>query len=185
MNSLRRLFLMLALLSAGLVVHSPEAHAVDEKIAVVDFQKALDTVKEGEAARAKLEGMYESKRKQIEQMEVDLQAKAAELEKQAVILSEDALQQKQRALYEEQMRFQQIYMQSEQEMQVAYAQVMEDIVQKMKAICVKIGQERGYTLILETGQQGVLMGAGGVVYAGGATDITGELITRYNAQNPG
>ncbi len=184
MNPLRRLFMLLAFLGA-FALHSPEAAAVDEKIAVVNFQKALDTVKEGEAARKKLEGMYEAKRVEIQKMEADIQAKGAELEKQAVILSPEALQEKQRALYEEQMQFQQAYMQSEQEMQMAYSQVMDDIVQKMKGVCVKIGQERGYTLILETGTQGLLMGAGGVVYSGGATDITGELITRYNAQNPG
>ena len=176
---------MLIALLGAFALHSPDAAAADEKIAVVDFQKALDTVKEGENARTKLEGMAEQKRKQIEQMEAGLKAKAAELEKQAVILSEDALMQKQRALYEEQMQFQQVYMQSEQEMQMAYAQVMDELVQKMIKICTKIGQERGFTLILETGQQGVLMGAGGVIYAGGASDITGELITRYNAQNPG
>jgi Skp family chaperone for outer membrane proteins len=183
MFQLRQLLVVLTLVFAWAVA-SPVAHAAGE-IAVVDFQKALDEVKEGEAARKKLESLYEAKKVEIGRMETDLQAKMAELEKQAVILSPDALQDKQRALYEEQMRYQQVAMQAEQEMQMSYAQVMEDLIAKMKKICTKIGQERGYALILETGDQGLLMGAGGVVYSGGAADLTGELITRYNQQNPG
>jgi Skp family chaperone for outer membrane proteins len=49
----------------------------------------------------------------------------------------------------------------------------------MKVIAEQIGKEKGYTLVLEVSQ-------GAVVYAGpGSTDITAELIKRYDAAYPG
>jgi Skp family chaperone for outer membrane proteins len=54
---------------------------------------------------------------------------------------------------------------------------MQDFIEKMKKIAVAIGQERGYTVVLEATE-------GGVVYWSDSVDITDELIKRYNAANP-
>jgi outer membrane protein len=181
MRLVRVLFTSLALLAAVALPGAPlcaDARAQTLKIAVVDFQEALNQVKEGAAARKKLEGMFESKRKGIEGLETQIKAKKDEYDRQAVILSDAARKQKEQELMALQSQYQQIYMQSEGEMQQAYAVLMEDLITKMRAIAETIAKEKGYNLVLEVTE-------GGVVYSAPAFDITAELIKRYDAANPG
>ena len=76
------------------------------------------------------------------------------------------------------MAYQQTYQNSEQEMQQAYGEVMDGLISKMKKICETLGKERGYTIILEINE-------GGVVYSNAALDITAEVVKRYDAQAGG
>ncbi len=147
------------------------------KVAVVDFQRALNEVKEADGVRKKLEGMYGERKTAIEKMQKSLEAQRAELEKQAAILSDSARKQKEEEFMRSQMEFQQTYGRYESEMQGAYYSAMEQFIEKMRKIAVAIGQERGYTLVLEATE-------GGVVYYQPSIDVTDELIKRYNAANP-
>ena len=148
------------------------------KIATVDFQKALDNVAEGTAAKARLEKMFADKKTALDKMRMDLEARQVELEKQSVILSDAAKKQKEEEFYGKQMEFQQAYQRSEGEMQQAYMGAMETLIEKMKKLSQAIATEKGYTLVIEVNE-------GGVIYTSPTIDMTPELITRYNAANPG
>jgi outer membrane protein len=180
MRLLRASVLGICLLGAATVAPATaQAQQAQIKVATVDFQKAVNAVKEGAAAQAKLKGLFDSKRGSIEQMEKKIQAMSDEYEKQALILSDSAKKAKEQEIMAAQATYQQTYMQSEQEMQAAYQGLMESLIGKMKVIAEQIGKEKGYTLVLEVSQ-------GAVVYAGpGSTDITAELIKRYDAAYPG
>jgi outer membrane protein len=147
------------------------------KVAVVDFQRALNEVNEAAGVRAKLEGMYGERKAAIEKMQKSLEAKKSEYEKQASILSDSARKAKEEELMKASVEFQQTYSKAEGEMQQAYYAAMQDFIEKMKKISVAIGQERGYTVVLEATE-------GGVVYWSDSVDITDEMIKRYNAANP-
>lgn len=180
MRLLRAFLLGTCLLGAATVVPATaQAQQAQLKIATVDFQKAVNAVKEGAAAQAKLKTMFDQKRGSIEQMEKKIQAMSDEYEKQSLILSDAAKKQKEGEIMAAQQAYQQTYMQSEQEMQAAYQGLMESLIGKMKVVAEQIGKEKGYTLVLEVSQ-------GAVVYAGpGAVDITDELVKRYDAAHPG
>jgi outer membrane protein len=176
MTLMRTLVAALALtLATGWSATAEAQQQQQVKIGVVDFQRALNTVKEGAAAKQKLEGMFKEKKAAIDAMEVKLGAMQADYEKQAIILSDQARKQKEMELMQAQQVYQQTYMQSEQEMQAAYGKIMEDLLEKMRKIAEQIAKEQGYNLVLEVTE-------GGVVYNAGAMDITNELIKRYDAQ---
>lgn len=147
------------------------------KIATVDFQRALDSVAEGTAAKTRLESMFAEKKVALDKMRTQLQTLQTELEKQSVILSDAAKKQKEEEFYVKQMEFQQAYQRSEGEMQQAYMGAMETLIEKMKKLSQTIATEKGYTLVIEVNE-------GGVIYAASSIDMTPELITRYNAANP-
>ena len=147
------------------------------KVAVVDFQRALNDVKEAEGVRKKLEGMYGERKVTIEKMQKSLEAQKVELDKQSVILADSAKRAKEEEFMRAQVEFQQTYSRYEQEMQGAYYSAMEQFIEKMRKIAIAIGQERGYTVVLEVTE-------GGVVYYSPTVDVTDELIKRYNAANP-
>ncbi|MDP2305341.1 MAG: OmpH family outer membrane protein [Pseudomonadota bacterium] len=147
------------------------------KIATVDFQKALDNVSEGTAAKARLEGMFAEKKVALDKMRSQLEAQQKDLEKQSVILSDAAKKQKEEEFYQAQMQFQQAYQRSEGDMQQAYMGAMETLIEKMKKLSQTIATEKGFTIVIEVNE-------GGVIYASPTIDMTPELITRYNAANP-
>lgn len=155
----------------------PAAAATPMKIGSVDFQRALNDVAEGAQARARLETMYADKKTAIEKTRKDLEARAMDLDKQKLILSDAARKQKEEDLYQMQGAFQATAQRAEQEMQQAYYGAMETLIEKMKGIAAAIGKEKGYALIVEVNE-------GGVVYASPAVDVTEEVIKRYNAANP-
>ena len=144
-------------------------------IAIVDFQSAINQVSEGEQAREQIDALYNQKQAAIANLEAQIQTKMEEYEKQRLILSDAARQQKEQELMQLQQTYQQAAMQAEMEMQELYAQKMEGLITKMRGISEQIGAEKGYDLILEATESGV-------VYSGpSVTDITAELIQRYDS----
>ncbi|MEL6350116.1 MAG: OmpH family outer membrane protein [Myxococcota bacterium] len=165
-RSLRTLF------AAGLLMASTSAWAGG--IAVVDFQSAINQVAEGERARQEIDALLKQKQQAITNLEQQLQTKMQEYEKQRVILSDAARQQKEQELMQLQAQYQQAAMQAEQEMQQLYAVKMEGLITKMRGISEQIGQERGYDLVLEVTESGIVFSGANV------TNITPELIKRYD-----
>lgn len=166
--------LALGLGLASLTASAPAAAQQGPKIGTVDFQRALGEVAEGKATKARLEKMYEDKKAALQKMEQQMVTAQKDYEKQAMVLSDAVRAQKEQELMQQQMSFQQTYMQSEQEFQAAYGQAMEALITKMKTTTEVIAKEKGYTLVVEINE-------GGVVYSTGAIDLTAELITRFNA----
>lgn len=180
MRPLRLLFLALFALALPIaaVSLSAPAQAQTVSIAVVDFQDAINRVKDGVSAKARLESMFAAKKKSIEEMEKKLMALQTDYQKQAMVLSDAARQAKETEILTLQQQYQQTYMQSEQEMQTAYAKEMDALISRMTIIVEAIGKERGYTLVLEKSE-------GGVVYSSPAIDITAEVVKRYDAKHGG
>jgi Skp family chaperone for outer membrane proteins len=147
-------------------------------IAVVDFQQALNDVQEGKLASARLDGMFAEKQGAVKRLEGQLQGLVDEYEKQKLILSADTRMAKEQAIMELQRTYQMTAMQAEQEMQAAYASSMEGLITKLRIMAEAMGKEKSYDIVIEVTE-------GGIVYWGGAADITAELIKRYNAANPG
>ncbi len=176
-----RIALLTLLLGAVSVVPmATAAQAADApaaKVATVDLQRALNEVGEGVQARARLETLHAGKKASLEQMRKQLDAQLADLEKQKLILSEQALRAKQQDLMQLDAQAQQATAAAEQEMRQAYYGAMETLIEKLKKVAAGIGAERGYTLILEVNSDAV-------VYAVPGTDITAEVIKRYDAANP-
>ncbi|MCK6503606.1 OmpH family outer membrane protein [Myxococcota bacterium] len=179
MRTVRVLLASLALAAAPAVVPalSSPAHA-EVKVAVVDFQEAINQVRDGVAAKGRLEGMFAAKKKAIEDMEKRLMALQDEYQKQAMVLSDAARSAKEQEIMTLQSQYQQVYMQSEQEMQAAYAQEMEGLIGRMTVIVEALGAERGYTVVLEKTE-------GGVVWSPATIDITAEVVKRYDAKHGG
>src|SRR3989338_1267006 len=64
------------------------------KVAVVDFQLALNNVEQGKKAKAALKIEFDSKQKKLDLMQKELQTMKEDIEKQRVVLSESSLRSK-------------------------------------------------------------------------------------------
>jgi outer membrane protein len=160
------------LVALGMLIASPAL--AQANIAVVDFNRASQVVDEGTKIQAELMELQRARQDRISDMEKQLLGMRSEYEKQEMILSEDTRRQKQQEMMAAQQEYQQAVMAAQQEMAQAYEQKAGGLFQRMRTVCEKIGAERGFSLILESSQ-------GGVVYSGSAEDVTEELIKRFNA----
>ena len=123
--------------------------------------------------KARLEGMFAEKRKNIEKMQKQLMAMQQEIESQQAILSEQALAEKTGQYQTLAYQYQQAYMQSEQEMQAQYMQEMDKLIEKMRTVVTQIAEDKKYNLVIEVSE-------GGAIYTKGVADLTAELVTRYD-----
>jgi outer membrane protein len=174
----RCLSLMLAwvlTLGFAMTASPAPAHAQQLKVAIVDFQLALEGINEGKAAQSRLETMFMGKQAEIEQRESNIVAKQKEYEAKAAVLTDAARQELERQLGEMQMEYQQFVMRAQQEMAEAEAQVLAQLVEKLQATAAEVGKAQGYTLILANEA---------VVYST-ATDITTAVVAKYNASHSG
>ena len=147
--------------------------------AVVDFQRAINEVKEGVKAKEKLDTMYAQRQQQMAGLEQQLQTKYTEYEQQKSLWSDSARAAREQELMQMQAEAQQMAYQAEMEMQEAYAREMEGLIVKMRDIAVEIAKSKSYDMVLEVTE-------GGLVYHSDTVpDITDEVIKKYDAKYPG
>ena len=145
-------------------------------IAVVDFNKAGSLVKDGNRIQSELRELQTSREARIKEMEAQIMGMRADYEKNSMVLAADIRKQKEAEIMAATQEFQQAVVAAQQEMAQAYETKAASLFEKLRVVSEKIGKEKGYDLILEVSQ-------GGVVYSGSSDDITAELVTRYDAGN--
>jgi outer membrane protein len=158
------------ILTASLLVAAPALAQSGPKIGIVNFQQALNEVEEGKTAKATLEGRYEQARQEVEAKKAEVEQLAQDLEAQRPMLSDDALRDKESDYQSKMIEFQQIMME-QQTMALMEQELTGEILEKLYAVAGTIGAEGGFNLIIESSA---------VVYVNGTTDITDQVIARFN-----
>ena len=147
-------------------------------IAVVDFQKALTEVSEGKRVEAELNVLMTQKQGEVQQLQLQLQNQMTQYQQQQALLSAEARAEKEQAIMQLQQQAQQAAYTAEMEFQQEYAQKMEELINKMRAVAEEIGAEKKYELIFEATESGLIYKSSGV------DDITSSVIEKYNAKHP-
>ena len=148
------------------------AAAEDVKIGYVDLQRALEESDEGQKIRGELEKEFQQRQEQLDQKQQEVMNLQQQIEQQAMMLSDEALQQKQLQWQQKMQELQETYMTLQQELAQQEAQATQRLFGRMQSVINEIGEEKGYTLILERSD---------VLYAVDGMDLTDELIRRFNA----
>ena len=165
------------LMFASLLAYSSNVWAGG--IGVVNFQEAVLKVKEGKAAKSKLDAQFATKRKEVEKMDKELKEKYEAYKKQKDLLDPKVQKEQEMQLYQMQMQLQQTAMAYEQEMQMVWAKELEVLVGKMKSLSGDLGKEKNLDLVLEINESGLIYRSSSV------SDITQELIMRYDSKYGG
>lgn len=147
-------------------------------IAFVDLQKALETVDAGKKAKSALDKEMAAKKSEIEKQEAELRKEAEQFEKKAAILNDAAKVQKQQEFQKKVMEFQKKYQEAQGELQKRQQDLTKPLLEQLRAVIESMGKDKKFALILERSQ-------GAVLYAEGGTDITAQVIEKFNAQYKG
>jgi outer membrane protein len=141
-------------------------------IAVVDFQLAVTQTTEGKAAQSKIDQMYTARKAEIDKLKGELDREIADYQSRSMILSESARTEAETGLMAKQQRFEQMYMQYQEEIQQTYGGLLQQLDVKMRTVSVSLAREKGYDIVLD--KQAVVYSGASVV------DMTPELVVRYN-----
>jgi len=147
-------------------------------IGYVNVQRAILEVDEGKRARDSLKSTFEEKQKKLTAMEEELKKLKDAIDKPPVATAkDDKAATAQKAQFQQKlMELQQVYMKEQQELQEAQAKQVSAITDKMRKIINEIGEQGGYTLILEGTESRLL-------FARPHLDLTNEVIRKYNLKH--
>jgi outer membrane protein len=163
-------FIMVAILALGLAL---PAAAQKSNIAVVDVQKVIMTSKAGRSADTKIREEFGPIQEQISKMEEDLARLQEEAKKadESSFLSEDAKKKKREQFQVKFREYQQKGAKWEGELRQRQRALTETLIEKIRLIVADISKKRGYTLVLEQGDESLV-----VLWASEKIDITLEVI---------
>ena len=149
------------------------AAGADLKVAVVDFQRAINETEDGKQAERSLNAALEEKKKKFEILKGELEAMRTDFEKQRLVLSGKPLEEKKQALQEKLIEIEKTGAGYEQDLARKKAEALQKIITGLQTVVQEIGQKESYDFIFEKSQ-------GGVLFSSGAEDITERVIKAYN-----
>jgi outer membrane protein len=163
---MRRFLLIFATL-----ITAPGAFAQNLKIGYVDVQRAVQEVEEGKAARSRLQTELQQKRADLDKKRADLEKMKADYDKQAPVLSEDAKRQRQEALQKAFIEAQNAAGQMQEELSGKEQEAMQSISKRLLQVVAEVSDKESFTFVLDKSA---------LLYAPAASDITNEVVRRYN-----
>lgn len=174
----RRLLLTLGgfFIALSLVLPTSEAFAQSSvKLAYVHMADAVSRVNETKKARKVMEASIQTSEKKLSNYEKAIKARQKELkEKQVIMTPEDIA--KENALIEAEIRdYQHERLMASQRLSLMEAELVEEIMGRLRVVIADIAKERGYTAVLTES---------GAAFVQPRLDITAEVVKRYNAKHP-
>ena len=161
-------------LVAAVMLWSMAPTAFAQKIAVVDLQRAIQETEDGRKAKAKLKKLFKKRQDGLDKKQNELLKLKEELEKKRSVLTPEAMQSKVEDYQKQLVALQQVYMENQRELASKEQELTKGIVERMERILRRLGQKKGYTLILERGEAGV-------IFVPSNLDLTDVVIQKYNA----
>ena len=143
------------------------------KIGYVDLRVALNESDAGKKAKIELESLIKTKQSSIEEKGKAIEKLKADFEKQASVLSADARKSKEEEIERLVRDYQRLVQDSQNDVKKREGDITGSILKELRDVVQKIGQEEGYSVILENVE-------GIILYSRKDLDITEKVIKNYN-----
>lgn len=159
---------------AVLFLASPAIAQDSPKIGYIDLQKALNASSSGKAAVDQLRAIFEEKKISLEREKAAIEQRKDELDKQALLMNEATRREREDDIRRLERDWTRKINDSKEEMGAQEARFLDQIRVELLKVIEDMGREGGYTLILEKS-------ASAVMYAPESSDLTEEVVKRYDA----
>lgn len=166
-------FLTVCCLFFALVMLPISSRAADAvKFGSIDVKKVLNESEAGKKAKSDLEALIKTKQSTIDEKGKAIEKLKSDIEKQASVLSADAKKSKEDELEKSLREYQRIVQDSQAEIKKKEAEFTDTILKEIRDLIEKIGEEEGYSLIIEKGM---------VLYSNKGIDVTDSVLKKYDA----
>ena len=149
-------------------------HAENIKIGVVDLLKALNESDSGKKAKTDLEFLIKLKQSSLEEKSKAAEKLKADLDKQSSVLSSEARKSKEEELDRLVRELQRLATDSQAEVKKKENDFTLEILKELRVIIEKVGNEEGYTMIIENAD-------GIILFSKKEIDLTDVILKKYNA----
>ncbi|HEY5678371.1 MAG TPA: OmpH family outer membrane protein [Myxococcales bacterium] len=141
------------------------------KIGFVDVQRAVQEVEEGKAARTRLQHELQQKQADIAKKRAELEKMKADYDKQAPVLSEDAKRKRQEELQKAFVDAQNAAGQMQEELSGKEQEAMQGISKRLLQVVAEVSERENFNFVIDKAA---------LLYAPAASDVTNEVVRRYN-----
>jgi outer membrane protein len=163
---------ILFLIESGLSVSTAFAEL---KVGCVDMQRAMNECQAGVEAKKVISKEMEKLQKLFAERQKELQTMKEALEKQAPMMKLEARTAKEKDFQAKVRDYQRWLEDNQKEIQQKGMEMERTILQGIQKVVKKIGEEEGYTFVLEKNENIVL-------FSSKAIDLTDRVIKAYDAQ---
>ncbi len=146
------------------------------RVAVVDMQRALNECDAGKKAKDQVKAKFEKAQDQLKKQRDELDKARDDFDKKALVLKEEQRRDLEKEFEAKSLDFKRKYEDFQRDLKRTDSELTSGIVEQLYGIVAEIGQQKGYTMVLEA-SSGVLL------YNDKTIDITDEVIKAHNA-NP-
>ena len=143
------------------------------RIGVVDIQQVLNQSQKGTAMKQKLDQERATRQKDLDAKQQELMKLQADLEKQAPLLSDQAKREKSESLQRLVRDTRRVAEDANRDFEKQVREAELSITQEIFSVIQEYGRDQGYSVILERST---------LIYTSPATDLTPEIIKRYDAR---
>ncbi|NUQ65237.1 MAG: OmpH family outer membrane protein [Pirellulales bacterium] len=124
-----KLFIVSFLFAATALAEVPPA-----RIAILNMQKAIQSVEEGKKARDTLQKDWEGKQKKLQDEGAKVQKAMEDLRKQSMVMDQKTLQEKESAIQQQIMKLRELDAKSQEEFRKRDMEVSEPIIKKIRGL---------------------------------------------------
>jgi len=176
-NRLIAIATSLLALSLPLATRAQSPSASPSKVGVINIQAAIGDTGEGKKAFGDLQKKYAPRQQELQRLQQEIQGINDQLSKQAATLSEDEQRRLSRELEDKQKILKRSTEDAQADFGVDRDEAIRRIGQKMVQVIGTYAKDAGFTLVLDSAQIPIY-------YVAMDTDITAEIVKRFDAANP-
>ena len=147
------------------------------KVGLINMTAAIGSTGEGKKAIADLQKKYQPRQQELERLQQEIQSIQDQLSKQSATLSEDEQRRLSRDLEDKQKSIKRSTDDAQSDLTADRDEAIRRISQKMTRIINDYAQQNGLALVIDGAQVPVY-------YFAKDSDITAEIVKRYDAANP-
>ncbi len=149
------------------------------KIAVIAFEAAVTNTNEFQRNFADLQKKWEPKRQELKTLNDEIESLKKQLQTQGDALSDQERESRANSINEKEKVLQRDTQDDTNDFQQEMQETFNGVASKVGNELVAYATQRGYTLVLDGGNQE----AQAVLYASPSTDITKEIVDAYNLKS--
>jgi outer membrane protein len=168
----RTLSFVVPALFAGLLLATPSRALAEQKIAVVDTQRAVLETEEGMRAQATLKKLFDSKQRELDKKQEDLQKEREDIEKQRSVLSAEAWQKRVESWQRDMAQLQSVFVDYNKDLQKKQGELTEPIFRRTVGLIKRLASTEGYDMVVDKQA---------VPYVRGDLDLTDKVIQLVNS----
>ena len=146
--------------------------SAEQRVAVIDVQRAVMQTEDGLRAQANLKKLFDSRQQELNRKQNEMGKQKEEIEKQSKVLSKEALAKRVDDWQKQMSELQSVFMEYNKELEKKQKEITDPIFEKVLMIVKRLATTENYDLVVDKNT---------VAYARGDLDLTDKCIQIYNS----